>query len=169
MQVFSEPDHISNSETPGHLDHHRSSLEQVHHVGQSVDNTYATIQPRNNQNRLTGGGGGAGGGSMRSGGGASAGGVGGAGLLLARVDPHHMNEFADYATLRNNRAPSVSDQKLQMLRICVIIALPFAAVRVHGIHFPGTHSGWRRCRGRADLSRDWSSGWLPPKGCVNYV
>jgi len=104
MQVFSEPDHISNSEAPGHLDH-RSSLEQVHHVGQTVDNTYATIQPRNNQNRLTGGGG-AGGGSMRSGGGASAGGVGGAGLLLARVDPH-MNEFADYATLRNNRAPSV--------------------------------------------------------------
>ncbi|KAH8382777.1 hypothetical protein KR009_005221 [Drosophila setifemur] len=104
MQVFSEPDHISNLEAPGHLDH-RSSLEQVHHVGQSVDNTYATIQPRNNQNRLTGGGG-AGGGSMRSGGGASAGGVGGAGLLLARVDPH-MNEFADYATLRNNRAPSL--------------------------------------------------------------
>nr|XP_036675635.1 cadherin-87A [Drosophila suzukii] len=104
MQVFSEPDHISNSEAPGHLEH-RSSLEQVHHVGQSVDNTYATIQPRNNQNRLTGGGG-AGGGSMRSGGGASAGGVGGAGLLLARVDPH-MNEFADYATLRNNRAPSL--------------------------------------------------------------
>ncbi|EDW97645.1 cadherin-87A [Drosophila yakuba] len=104
MQVFSEPDHISNSEAPGHLDH-RSSLEQVHHVGQTVDNTYATIQPRNNQNRLTGGGG-AGGGSMRSGGGASAGGVGGAGLLLARVDPH-MNEFADYATLRNNRAPSL--------------------------------------------------------------
>ncbi|EDV49453.2 uncharacterized protein Dere_GG17179 [Drosophila erecta] len=104
MQVFSEPDHISNSEAPGHMDH-RSSLEQVHHVGQTVDNTYATIQPRNNQNRLTGGGG-AGGGSMRSGGGASAGGVGGAGLLLARVDPH-MNEFADYATLRNNRAPSL--------------------------------------------------------------
>ncbi|XP_017083648.2 LOW QUALITY PROTEIN: cadherin-87A [Drosophila eugracilis] len=104
MQVFSEPDHISNSETQGHLDH-RSSLEQVHHVGQSVDNTYATIQPRNNQNRITGSGG-AGGGSMRSGGGASAGGIGGAGLLLARVDPH-MNEFADYATLRNNRAPSL--------------------------------------------------------------
>ncbi|EDW37985.1 GL12362 [Drosophila persimilis] len=101
MQVFSEPDHISNSEAPGHLDHHRSSLEQVHHVGQTVDNTYATIQPRNNQNRLTGG---AGGGSLRSGGAVSAGGVGGAGLLLARVDPH---EFADYATLRNNRAPSL--------------------------------------------------------------
>ncbi|XP_070137828.1 cadherin-87A [Drosophila bipectinata] len=101
MQVFSEPDHISNSEAPGQLDHR--CLPVVDHVGQSVDNTYATIQPRSNQNRLTGGG--AGSGSMRSGG-ASAGGVAGAGLLLARVDPH-MNEFADYATLRNNRAPSL--------------------------------------------------------------
>lgn len=108
MQVFSEPDHISNSDAPGHLDH-RSSLEQVHH-GQSVDNTYATIQPRNNQNRLTAGSGSNGGGgsiSMRSGGAGSAGGIGGAGLLLTRVDPH-VNDFADYATLRNNRAPSVS-------------------------------------------------------------
>ncbi|XP_001989490.2 cadherin-87A [Drosophila grimshawi] len=107
MQVFSEPDHISNSDAPGHLDH-RSSLEQVHH-GQTVDNTYATIQPRNNQNRLTAGSGsngGAGSISMRSGGAASAGGVGGTGLLLARVDPH-ANDFADYATLRNNRAPSM--------------------------------------------------------------
>lgn len=109
MQVFSEPDHISNSDAPGHLDH-RSSLEQVHH-GQSVDNTYATIQPRNNQNRLTAGSGGNGGGgsiSMRSGGAASGGGLGGAGLLLTRIDPHG-NDFADYATLRNNRAPSVSN------------------------------------------------------------
>ncbi|XP_064554769.1 cadherin-87A isoform X2 [Drosophila montana] len=107
MQVFSEPDHISNSDAPGHLDH-RSSLEQVHH-GQSVDNTYATIQPRNNQNRLTAGSGsngGVGSISMRSGGAASAGGIGGAGLLLTRVDPH-VNDFADYATLRNNRAPSM--------------------------------------------------------------
>ncbi|XP_043864280.1 cadherin-87A [Drosophila mojavensis] len=107
MQVFSEPDHISNSDAPGHLDH-RSSLEQVHH-GQSVDNTYATIQPRNNQNRLTAGSGGNGGGgsiSMRSGGAASGGGIGGAGLLLTRIDPHG-NDFADYATLRNNRAPSM--------------------------------------------------------------
>ncbi|XP_030572028.1 cadherin-87A [Drosophila novamexicana] len=107
MQVFSEPDHISNSDAPGHLDH-RSSLEQVHH-GQSVDNTYATIQPRNNQNRLTAGSGSNGGGgsiSMRSGGAGSAGGIGGAGLLLTRVDPH-VNDFADYATLRNNRAPSM--------------------------------------------------------------
>ncbi|TDG52178.1 hypothetical protein AWZ03_001459 [Drosophila navojoa] len=107
MQVFSEPDHISNSDAPGHLDH-RSSLEQVHH-GQSVDNTYATIQPRNNQNRLTAGSGGNGGGgsiSMRSGGAASGGGLGGAGLLLTRIDPHG-NDFADYATLRNNRAPSM--------------------------------------------------------------
>lgn len=107
MQVFSEPDHISNSDAPGHLDH-RTSLEQVHH-GQSVDNTYATIQPRNNQNRLTAGSGSNGGGSisMRSGGATSAGGIGGAGLLLTRIDPHG-NDFADYATLRNNRAPSVS-------------------------------------------------------------
>ncbi|XP_062126234.1 cadherin-87A [Drosophila sulfurigaster albostrigata] len=107
MQVFSEPDHISNSDAPGHLDH-RSSLEQVHH-GQSVDNTYATIQPRNNQNRLTAGSGSNGGGgsiSMRSGGAGSAGGLGGAGLLLTRIDPH-VNDFADYATLRNNRAPSM--------------------------------------------------------------
>lgn len=108
MQVFSEPDHISNSDAPGHLDH-RSSLEQVHH-GQSVDNTYATIQPRNNQNRLTAGSGsngGAGSISMRSGGAVSGGGIGGAGLLQTRIDPH-ANDFADYATLRNNRAPSVS-------------------------------------------------------------
>ncbi|XP_030375900.1 cadherin-87A [Scaptodrosophila lebanonensis] len=101
MQVFSEPDHISNSDAPGHLEH-RSSLEQVHH-GQSVDNTYATIQPRNNQNRLNGGG------SLRSSGAVSASAGGGssvgAGLLLTRVDPH-VNDFADYATLRNNRAPS---------------------------------------------------------------
>ncbi|XP_015032277.2 cadherin-87A [Drosophila willistoni] len=117
MQVFSEPDHISNSDAPGHLDH-RSSLEQVHghhhhhHHGQSVDNTYATIQPRNNQNRIGAGGGlsSAGGGSLRNGaggtGGVSAGGVSGTGLLLARIDPHS-NDFADYATLRNNRAPSL--------------------------------------------------------------
>ncbi|ALC46335.1 Cad87A [Drosophila busckii] len=106
MQVFSEPDHISNSEAPGHLEH-RSSLEQVHH-GQSVDNTYATIQPRNNQNRLNAGSnGGAGSISMRgTAGPASAGGIGGAGLILARVDPHG-NDFSDYATLRNNRAPSM--------------------------------------------------------------
>ncbi|XP_030078648.1 cadherin-87A [Drosophila hydei] len=107
MQVFSEPDHISNSDAPGHLDH-RSSLEQVHH-GQSVDNTYATIQPRNNQNRLTAGSGsngGAGSISMRSGGAVSGGGIGGAGLLQTRIDPH-ANDFADYATLRNNRAPSM--------------------------------------------------------------
>lgn len=67
MQVFSEPDHSSNSDgAPAQLDR-RNSIEHAHHP---VDNTYATIQPRN-------------------------------------ADNHPLNDFADYATLRNNRAPSM--------------------------------------------------------------
>uniref|UniRef100_A0A1I8MKU3 Cadherin domain-containing protein n=1 Tax=Musca domestica TaxID=7370 RepID=A0A1I8MKU3_MUSDO len=93
MQVFSEPDHISNSDIQGHMDH-CGSMEQQH----VVDNTYATIQPRNhvgNSGGMVGGGNGQQ--HPNNGGGPSSHG---------RMDPH-MNDFADYATLRNNRVPSM--------------------------------------------------------------
>ncbi|XP_075145328.1 cadherin 87A [Haematobia irritans] len=88
MQVFSEPDHMSNSDIQVPMDH-CGSLEQQH----VVDNTYATIQPRNH-------------------------GGNGPGMVgnnpnpnipsnnHGRIDPH-MTDFADYATLRNNRVPSM--------------------------------------------------------------
>lgn len=66
----------------------RSSIDHLH---QTIDNTYATIQPRNGNHGLSGGAGGNG---------------SGAGIGIG--DNHLLNnEFADYATLRNNRQPSV--------------------------------------------------------------
>ncbi|XP_061400398.1 cadherin-87A [Musca vetustissima] len=97
MQVFSEPDHISNSDIQGHMDH-CGSMEQQH----VVDNTYATIQPRNHGGNSTGMVGGGGGGV--NGGQNPNNGVGPS--SHGRIDPH-MNDFADYATLRNNRVPSM--------------------------------------------------------------
>ncbi|XP_037950631.1 cadherin-87A [Teleopsis dalmanni] len=88
MQVFSEPDHISTSESPAQLDH-RNNMELGHHT---VDNTYATIQPRNSNH----------------GPGSNIGITGlNSGVVVGRMDHQHMNDFADYATLRNNRAPSM--------------------------------------------------------------
>lgn len=73
---------------------HCGSIENAH---QTVDNTYATIQPRHGNN-------------------------GGSGVNVASNNAHnshhrrgmeppppqHISDFADYATLRNNRVPSVS-------------------------------------------------------------
>ncbi|XP_013102305.2 cadherin-87A isoform X1 [Stomoxys calcitrans] len=89
MQVFSEPDHISNSDIQGPMDH-CGSMEQQH----VVDNTYATIQPRNHG---AGNGAGMGGNSPNPNMGSN---------NHGRIDPH-MTDFADYATLRNNRVPSM--------------------------------------------------------------
>ncbi|KAM7364223.1 cadherin 87A isoform 3-T5 [Cochliomyia hominivorax] len=94
MQVFSEPDHISTSDVPGHMDHCGS----MDHVHQTVDNTYATIQPRHGNHSSNHGG-------------------NGMGVNVASNNAHnshhsrgmeppppqHISDFADYATLRNNR------------------------------------------------------------------
>lgn len=82
----------------GHLDHCGS----IDHVHQTVDNTYATIQPRHGMHGSNGG--------------------NGMGVNVASNNAHnshqgrgmeppppqHISDFADYATLRNNRVPSVS-------------------------------------------------------------
>ncbi|XP_039957046.1 cadherin-87A [Bactrocera tryoni] len=95
MQVFSEPDHISNSDSPAQLEHH-----VPHHS--VVDNTYATIQPRNGNHSNHG---------LNSTAVHNAENVVGVNMsnsnALGRVHDAHINEFADYATLRNNRAPSM--------------------------------------------------------------
>ncbi|XP_036327722.1 cadherin-87A [Rhagoletis pomonella] len=93
MQVFSEPDHISNSDSPAQLEHH-----VPHHS--VVDNTYATIQPRNGNH-------GVGSSVLHNGENVSGGGNMNNTNALGRVHDAHINEFADYATLRNNRAPSM--------------------------------------------------------------
>uniref|UniRef100_A0A1A9WEW2 Cadherin domain-containing protein n=1 Tax=Glossina brevipalpis TaxID=37001 RepID=A0A1A9WEW2_9MUSC len=85
MQVFSEPDHVSNSDMPTNIEQ-RNSSDQIHHT---MDNTYATIQPRNSNHTVNGNGNG-----------------NGRNLDMSRMETH-MADFADYATLRNNRAPSM--------------------------------------------------------------
>lgn len=55
-----------------------------------MDNTYATIQPRNSNHTV------------------NPSGNNGRNLDMGRIEPH-MADFADYATLRNNRTPSVSN------------------------------------------------------------
>ncbi|XP_037891980.1 cadherin-87A [Glossina fuscipes] len=84
MQVFSEPDHVSNLDVPTNLEQ-RNSSDQIHHT---MDNTYATIQPRNSNHTV------------------NASGNNGRNLDMSRIEPH-MADFADYATLRNNRTPSM--------------------------------------------------------------
>lgn len=75
MQVFSEPDHNSNLDSPGQLDL-RTSIDHLH---QTVDNTYATIKPRNSNNSFSNGGG----------------------------ERNMNNDFVGYASLRTNRQPSM--------------------------------------------------------------
>uniref|UniRef100_A0A1A9VG57 Cadherin domain-containing protein n=1 Tax=Glossina austeni TaxID=7395 RepID=A0A1A9VG57_GLOAU len=84
MQVFSEPDHVSNLDVPTNLEQ-RNSSDQIHHT---MDNTYATIQPRNSNHTV------------------NPSGNNGRNLDMTRIEPH-MADFADYATLRNNRTPSM--------------------------------------------------------------
>ncbi|XP_067636828.1 cadherin-87A [Eurosta solidaginis] len=95
MQVFSEPDHISNSDSPTQLEHH-----VPHHS--VIDNTYATIQPRNGNHGLS---------SSTAHNGDNIGGVNNVNNndnAIGRGNHDaHISEFADYATLRNNRAPSM--------------------------------------------------------------
>lgn len=79
----------------------------IDHVHQTVDNTYATIQPRHPNH------------GSNQGGGAQS----GIGVNVASNNvhnshhgrglepPQHISDFADYATLRNNRVPSVSPEK----------------------------------------------------------
>lgn len=68
----------------------------MEHVPQTVDNTYATIQPRSGNH---------GGSSSAIGHGPSI--NGSSSIHHGRMDPH-IGDFADYATLRNNRVPSVN-------------------------------------------------------------